>query len=50
MENVVVEGKGVRVTEGDPDQYLPTSVQKSYFMLSHSARAVLEPLCGNIPG
>ena len=26
----------------DPAQFLPTSVQKSYFMLSRSARAVLD--------
>jgi hypothetical protein len=25
-----------------PAQFLPTSVQKSYFMLSHSARSVLD--------
>jgi hypothetical protein len=30
---VTLMGKGLRVTKGDPDQYLPTSVQKSYFML-----------------
>jgi plasmid replication initiation protein len=30
------------VTKSDPDQYLPTSVQKSYFMLSRSTRAVLD--------
>ena len=30
------------MTKGDPDQYLPTSVQKSYFMLSRSTRAVLD--------
>jgi hypothetical protein len=29
-------------TDKDPAQYLPTSVQKSYFMLSRSARAVLD--------
>jgi plasmid replication initiation protein len=29
------------VTKSDPGQFLPTSVQKSYFMLSRSARAVL---------
>jgi hypothetical protein len=32
----------VRVTSKDPGQSLPTSVQKSYFMLSRSARAVLD--------
>jgi hypothetical protein len=31
---VTLRGKGLRVTKGDPDQYLPTSVQKSYFMVS----------------
>jgi hypothetical protein len=30
------------VTSKDPAQHLPTSVQKSYFMLSRSARAVLD--------
>jgi plasmid replication initiation protein len=30
------------VTKSDPDQFLPTSVQKSYFMLSRSTRAVLD--------
>jgi plasmid replication initiation protein len=30
------------VTKSDPDRYLPTSVQKSYFMLSRSTRAVLD--------
>jgi plasmid replication initiation protein len=30
------------VTSKDPAQFLPTSVQKSYFMLSRSARAVLD--------
>jgi hypothetical protein len=30
------------VINRDPAQYLPTSVQKSYFMLSRSARAVLD--------
>jgi plasmid replication initiation protein len=30
------------VTKSDPEQYLPTSVQKSYFMLSRSTRAVLD--------
>ena len=30
------------MTKSDPGQYLPTSVQKSYFMLSRSARAVLD--------
>ena len=32
----------MRVTKSDPGQYLPTSVQKSYFMLSRPERAVLE--------
>jgi hypothetical protein len=30
------------VTKRDPGEYLPTSVQKSYFMLSRSARAILD--------
>ena len=30
------------MTSKDPGQFLPTSVQKSYFMLSRSARAVLD--------
>jgi hypothetical protein len=30
------------VTKSDPDQFLPTSVQKSYFMVSRSTRAVLD--------
>ena len=30
------------MTKSDPDQFLPTSVQKSYFMLSRSMRAVLD--------
>jgi plasmid replication initiation protein len=30
------------VTKSDSDQFLPTSVQKSYFMLSRSTRAVLD--------
>ena len=30
------------MTSKDPAQFLPTSVQKSYFMLSRSARAVLD--------
>jgi plasmid replication initiation protein len=30
------------VTKSDPGQFLPTSVQKSYFMLSRSVRAVLD--------
>jgi hypothetical protein len=30
------------VTKSDPDRHLPTSVQKSYFMLSDSTRAVLD--------
>jgi hypothetical protein len=42
IENVVVKGKGLRVTKSDPDQYLPTSVQKSYFMLSRPTRTVLD--------
>ena len=29
-------------TRKDPAQFLPTSVQKSYFMLSRAARAVLD--------
>jgi plasmid replication initiation protein len=34
------------VTRSDPDRYLPTSVQKSYFMLSGSTRAVLDTALG----
>jgi plasmid replication initiation protein len=30
------------VSKSDPAEFLPTSVQKSYFMLSRSARAVLD--------
>jgi hypothetical protein len=30
------------VVTKDPGEFLPTSVQKSYFMLSGSARAVLD--------
>jgi hypothetical protein len=30
------------VIKSDPDQFLPTSFQKSYFMLSRSTRAVLD--------
>ena len=30
------------MTKSDAAQFLPTSVQKSYFMLSRSARAVLD--------
>jgi hypothetical protein len=30
------------VTSKDPGQFLPTSIQKSYFMLSRSARNVLD--------
>ena len=30
------------MTKSDPEEYLPTSVQKSYFMLSRSTRAVLD--------
>ena len=30
------------MTNRDPAQFLPTSVQKSYFMLSHPTRAVLD--------
>jgi plasmid replication initiation protein len=30
------------VTKSDPAQFLPTSVQKSYFMLSRSERAILD--------
>jgi hypothetical protein len=32
----------LRVTKSDPAEFLPTSVQKSYFMLSRSASAVLD--------
>jgi hypothetical protein len=41
IENVVVKGKGFRVTDKDPAKYLPIGVQKSYFMLARSARRVL---------
>jgi hypothetical protein len=34
-------GKGLRVTKSDPAQFLPTSVQKSYFMLTDAERGVL---------
>jgi plasmid replication initiation protein len=34
------------MTKSDPDRYLPTSVQKSYFMLSRSTRAVLDTALG----
>jgi hypothetical protein len=34
--------KARRVTNKDPAQFLPTSVQKSYFMLSRATRAVLD--------
>ena len=30
------------MTKSDPAEFLPTTVQKSYFMLSRSARAVLD--------
>jgi hypothetical protein len=30
------------VASKDPAQFLPTSIEKSYFMLSRSARAVLD--------
>jgi hypothetical protein len=30
------------VASKDPTQFLPTSIEKSYFMLSRSARAVLD--------
>jgi hypothetical protein len=30
------------VSSKDPGQFLPTSIQKSYFMLSRSARNVLD--------
>jgi hypothetical protein len=33
--------KGLRVTKSDPAQFLPTSVQKSYFMLTDAERGVL---------
>jgi plasmid replication initiation protein len=36
----------LRMTKSDPDPYLPTSVQKSYFMLSRSTRAVLDTALG----
>ncbi len=34
------------MTDKDPAKYLPISVQKSYFMLSRSARAVLDTALG----
>jgi len=34
------------VPSKDPAQFLPTSLQKSYFMLSRSARAVLDTALG----
>jgi hypothetical protein len=36
----------LRVTKSDLAQFLPTSVQKSYFMLSRSARSVLDTALG----
>jgi hypothetical protein len=42
LKTLLRVGKGLRVTKSDPAQFLPTSVQKSYFMLSHAARAVLD--------
>jgi hypothetical protein len=42
LKTLLSKGKRLRVTKSDPDQYLPTSVQKSYFMLSRSTRAVLD--------
>jgi hypothetical protein len=41
IENVVVESKGLRVISKDPGQSLPTSVQKSYFLLGTKERDVL---------
>jgi hypothetical protein len=32
----------LRVTKSDPVQFLPTSVQKSYFILSPSTRSILD--------
>jgi hypothetical protein len=43
--NVPVAQEAARpgpVTTKDPGQFLPTSVQKSYFMLSRPERAVLD--------
>ena len=34
--------KRVQVTSKDPGQFLPTSIRKSYFMLSRPERAVLD--------
>jgi plasmid replication initiation protein len=37
-----MKSNGSKKTGKDPAQFLPTSVQKSYFMLSRAARAVLD--------
>ena len=42
IENVVVGMLSRTVTNRDPAQFLPTGVQKSYFMLSRATRAVLD--------
>jgi hypothetical protein len=38
----LLKGKRLQVTSKDPAQFLPPSVQKSYFMLARSERAVLD--------
>jgi hypothetical protein len=42
LKTLLKIGKGLRVTKIDTNQFLPTGVQKSYFMLSRSTRAVLD--------
>jgi len=37
-----MKSNGSKKTGKDPAQFLPTSVQKSYLMLSRAARAVLD--------
>ena len=41
LKTLLRVGKGLRVTKSDPAQFLPTSVQKSYFMLTEAERGVL---------
>jgi hypothetical protein len=41
LKTLLRVGKGLRVTKSDPAQLLPTSVQKSYFMLTDAERGVL---------
>jgi hypothetical protein len=41
LKTLLRVGKGLRVTKSDPAQFLPTSVQKSYFMLTDAERGVL---------